>query len=124
MTASGPMLNKLPKRDRWHTVHRWLNIEFPCQGGRRPRLRVVKKMPAGCEQCAGVWYPSSRIIYLAEKQSRSEGIYTLLHEHAHAYTGNAGWHDAEEPHGVFFDIMYGRIQRRWLAGGDVESLDC
>lgn len=104
------------ERRRLAKILKWLKKNFP--GDVSVRL-IVSKMPKDERDCVGVYYPpvesKSAFIRLNNEQTRSEKIYTLLHEWAH-HRMDPFAESAERDHGGHvnaFYLEYGRIERAY-----------
>tara|TARA_R110002167_G_scaffold212152_4_gene416769 strand:+ start:424 stop:807 length:384 start_codon:yes stop_codon:yes gene_type:complete len=111
------------ERRRLAKILRWLKKNFP---GKRPVRLIVSMMPKDEMDCAGVYYPpvdsKSAFIRLNKDQTRSEKIYTLLHEWAH-YRIDPLAESVERDHGGHpnaFYLEYGRIERAYYKALDGE----
>jgi hypothetical protein len=103
------------KRERIHQIKRWLEDTFPVDP-LEVRLRV-ESMPKIYRGAEGVceWNKDETgvLIRVAKELPLSSGIYSLLHEWAHARTDVH--HDDE------FYLELGRIEREFWGGGSENS---
>tara|TARA_R110000751_G_scaffold4626_2_gene22406 strand:+ start:126 stop:503 length:378 start_codon:yes stop_codon:yes gene_type:complete len=105
------------ERRRLAKILRWLKREFP---GKKPVRLIVCKMPKDEMDCAGVYYPpvdsKDAFIRLNNEQTKSENIYTLMHEWAH-YRIDPLAESVERDYGGHtnaFYLEYGRIERAYF----------
>jgi hypothetical protein len=111
------------ERRRLRKIHKWLEENFP---GEVPIRLLVEKMPKSEKDCVGVYYPPedgrSAFIRISKDQTRTEKIYTLLHEWAH-YRLDPLAISADRNHGGHvnaFYLEYGRIERAYFLALDGE----
>ena len=109
-------------RDRLHQVFRYLLDIYPCKyTGRKPRLRVMRKMPKEFTECSGgcTWHDDmdSPIIYV--QWARKEyAIATLIHEYCHCLTQGRG---IDGGHGDEFYLCLGELERDFNSHGYFDS---
>ena len=111
-------------RNRLHQIFRWLNENYPGPG-KKPRLKVVNKMPNYLLGNDGAYVVDNRIIYIQKGHPRSPSIWCLVHEYAHFLVDPNGkmLDTADEGHYIAWRMTEHLIEERLRLNGYRESED-